>query len=195
MWDALKAWKGKVEINGKMYDSIEAATSSFKVGKDGICIKLFPVTIKAEEKAPVNIQPIPKTEPKTPMTQGEQEYKITVKKYMTEEATPTFDFMEKWNNNNPMPLRTMMGVVLQETKGMVKMRLHGVGQAEIHCMRCGRELTNPVSRHYGIGPECMQKIGFIGVAVDDVDLIKNKLQELTWEGWVIKSAITEQEVV
>lgn len=31
-------------------------------------------------------------------------YKVTVKKYMTEEGTPSFDFMIKWNNNIPMPL-------------------------------------------------------------------------------------------
>ena len=34
-------------------------------------------------------------------------YKITVKKYMTEPATSTFDFQDKWNNGNPMPLCIM----------------------------------------------------------------------------------------
>ena len=189
MWDTLKTWKGRVEINGQEYDNIETATSNFKAADGVISIKLFPLTKQGQESTPMAEEKAHEDMPKT------GEIKITVKKYMTEQATPTFDFMEKWNGNKPMPLRTMTGTVLQETKGMVKMRLHGVGKAEICCMRCGRELTNPISRHYGIGPECMQKIGFVGVAIDDVDLIKEKLQELTWEGWVIKSAIIEQEEV
>jgi hypothetical protein len=41
----------------------------------------------------------------------------------------------------------------------------------------------------------MQKVGFAGISIDAVDLIKEKLQEVTWEGWVIKSAIVEQEEI
>ena len=103
--------------------------------------------------------------------------------------------MAKFNNDNPMPLRTMQGTIEKETRGMVYMKLHGVGREEIHCMRCGRSLTNPISRHYGIGPECMQKVGFVGIGIEEVDLIKEKLQEVTWEGWIIKSAITDQREV
>lgn len=122
------------------------------------------------------------------------EYRITVKKYMTEYASPSFDFMAKWNNNIPMPLRTMVGTVEKETKGMVYMKLHGFGEPEVRCMRCGRLLTNPVSKLYGIGPECMSKLGFV-CDIEDVDRIKSNLQEIKWEGWVIKSAIVEKEKV
>lgn len=193
MLDELKAWKGTAEVNGKQYINIADALSQIKTDNGVIYIKLFPTGVKGQETPPMPKEKLVVEPPKTEPLTGE--IRITVKKYMTEPASVGFDFMEKWNNNNPMPLRTMTGIVLQETKGMVKMRLHGVGKAEIHCMRCGRELTNPISRHYGIGPECMQKIGFIGISIDDVDTIKEKLQELTWEGWVIKSAITEQEAV
>ena len=187
MWEALKGWTGTAEIDGQVYDTLETAVSHIKAGQGDVLIKLHPLTQK-----PIERRPEPrKSSYETPTG----EIKITVKKYMTEPASVGFDFMEKWNNNNPMPLRTMTGKVLQETKGMVKMELHGVGKPEICCMRCGRELTNPISRHYGIGPECMTKIGFVGVAIDDVDTIKEKLQNLTWTGWIIKSAITSQEDV
>ena len=50
-------------------------------------------------------------------------YKITVKKYMTEPATANFDFQDKWNNGNPMPLCIMQGEVIKETRGMYYMKL------------------------------------------------------------------------
>ena len=50
-------------------------------------------------------------------------YKITVKKYMTEPATPNFDFQDNWNDGKPMPLCTMQGEVIKETRGMYYMEL------------------------------------------------------------------------
>ena len=50
-------------------------------------------------------------------------YKITVKKYMTEPSTSNFDFQDKWNNGKPMPLCTMHGEVIKETRGMYYMEL------------------------------------------------------------------------
>ena len=50
-------------------------------------------------------------------------YKITVKKYMTEPATSTFDFQDKWNNGKPMPLCIMQGEIIKETRGMYYMKL------------------------------------------------------------------------
>lgn len=122
------------------------------------------------------------------------QYRVTVKKYMTEPASPGFDFMAKWNKNEPMPLRTMTGTIEKETRGMVYMKLHGQAEPVVKCMRCGRTLTNPISMHYGIGPECMSKLGFV-CDIEDVDTIKKKLVDVVWEGWVIKSAITEKEEV
>ena len=72
-------------------------------------------------------------------------YKITVKKYMTEPATSTFDFQDKWNNGKPMPLCIMQGEIIKETRGMYYMKL--------------------------------------------------KLDDITWAGWVIKSAIKEWEEI
>lgn len=124
-------------------------------------------------------------------------YMITVKPYMTKKSTPVFDFMKKWNKDNPMPMRTMEGFIKEETKGMYKMRLRGVFiEDATHCSHCQRPLTNPVSKMYGIGPICG---GHFHIAAPETmeeyeaqkDSIKKKLQETIWEGWVIKSAITD----
>ena len=50
-------------------------------------------------------------------------YRITVKKYMTEPSTSNFDFQDKWNDGKPMPLCTMQGQVIKETRGMYYMEL------------------------------------------------------------------------
>lgn len=183
MYQMLKAWKGSVEVNGQYFSSMEDAEKAF-TGYEG------DIVIKLRQKATV-----------APVV-DKKEVKITVKKYMTMQATPGFDFMLKWNNNNPMPLRTMVGEVVKETRGMVYMKLHGDIYAEkiCTCMKCGRALTNPVSQYFGIGPECgghnyvnpFKTTEELKNAVADY---RKQLQNITWEGWVIKSAIVEREEV
>lgn len=183
MLELLKNWKGEIDINDKHYDSVEHARNDFKRISDDMHIVLHSAIKKRSMTQIEAVESI-------------TEYKITVKKYMTEPASPEFDFMAKWNNNNPMPLRTMVGTIEKETRGMVYMKLHGQAEPVIKCMRCGRTLTNPVSKLYGIGPECITKIPFImNIDLNDVEGIKKKLVDVTWEGWIIKSAITEQEEI
>lgn len=182
MLDFLKNWKGSIEINGAKYDDISTVDLTKNSGP--ISIKLYP----SVPENPI----VENTENVTKNT--EKQYLITVKQYMTQPATPSFDFMAKWNNNNPMPLRTMVGTVEKETRGMVYMKLHGQAEPVIKCMRCGKQLTNPISKHYGIGPECMAKLGIIA-DIEDVELIKKKLVDVTWEGWVVRSSILEKEEV
>ena len=193
MIELLKDWKGKVEINGQPYDDIQTAISQFKVGSGEICIKLHPLTKKVQKLDSVNPQPIP-------VSANDGEIRITVKKYMTEKASPQFDFMEKWNGNNPMPYRTMVGRVIKETKGMAQMELHADIWAEkiYTCMCCGRPLTNPVSQYFGIGPECgghnyVHPFNSDKELRDAVAAYRKQLQSVTWSGWVIKSAIIEKE--
>lgn len=127
-------------------------------------------------------------------------YKIKVKAYMTRKATPEFNFMKTWNDDKPMPLREMVGEVLKTTRGMVRMRLHGNITQTTHCIRCGRVLTHPISKLYGLGPECGSHFYInpfetekdLLAAIDD---IKAKLQSVTWTGWIIKSAIERAEEV
>ena len=189
MINQLKSWKGACEINGKYYDSFPVDLSDFS---DNIHIKLYPCAQRRVESTGNDEIIQPKIDD-GPIQMGKS-YKISVKQYMTRKASPKFDFMAKFNNDNPMPLRTMVGEAEKETRGMIYMHLHGVGVETIRCMRCGRELTNPVSQYYGIGPECMSKLGIVA-DIENISLIEKKLTEINWSGWIIKSAITEKEAL
>lgn len=189
MLTLLKNWKGPVEINGTLYDSINAVNLADIKTLGQINIKLLH-TEKIENKGNTSEN----------RAVDVTEYQITVKKYMTQKASATFDFMEKWNNNIPMPLRTMVGTVEKETRGMLYMKLHGdiIEERVCTCMKCGRVLTNPVSQFFGIGPECGGHNYVHPFNTDEelkaaVDAYKKQLRDIKWEGWVIKSAITERK--
>lgn len=191
MLTLLKNWKGPVEVNGTLYDSINAVNLADIKTLDEINIKLLH-TEKIENKGNTSEN----------RAVDATEYQITVKRYMTQKASATFDFMEKWNNNIPMPLRTMVGTVEKETRGMVYMKLHGdiIEERVCTCMKCGRVLTNPVSQYFGIGPECGGHNYVHPFNTDEelkaaVDAYKKQLRNIKWEGWVIKSAITERNEV
>lgn len=175
MLSLLQNWKGVVEYEGNEY-TLDQFKTVFNNNLDTIHIKLYPNTKKS-------------------VTNGhnlvKNDFKVTVKRYMTQKSTPSFDFMAKWNDDNPMPLRTMVGYKVKETPGMVYMKLRGEGINTTTCSRCGKMLTNPISRYYGIGPECMEKLGLVR-NIEDIENIKEDLQKIEWEGWVIKSAIIEQ---
>ena len=188
MISMLRGWQGKATVNGTVYNDINSFISLNKAISGEFSIKLHSNVQKTENKADTSV--------------SKPEYKITVKQYMTKQADPTFDFMAKWNDNVPMPLRTMVGHVIQETKGMYKMELHGdiLAEKTCHCMKCGKELKNPVSQYFGIGPECGNH-GYVNPFETEEELkqavesYRKQLQSMTWTGWVIKSAITEMEEV
>ena len=172
--DLLKDWKGEILID-------DNAVVDFKTLSSNSHIKLL---AKRKNANKAKIEAVDDT----------IEYLIEVKKYMTEKASVGFDFMAKWNNDNPMPMRIMQGTIEKETRGMQYMKLHGLAKPTIICRCCGKELTNPISRHYGIGPICLGKIG-IARDIDDIENIKEELVNISWEGWIIKSAIKRQEEV
>ena len=188
MLTMLKNWEGSIEINGEQYPDVKRAICDFKADTQEIHIVLHPVAVKAENKSNNKVQ-----EQAT-----DKQYRITVKQYMTKKAEPQFDFMAKWNNDVPMPLRTMTGIIDKETRGMYHMILHGDIWAEkmCSCMKCGRKLDNPISQYFGIGPECgghhyVNPFDSEEELQEAVSQYKKKLQETVWEGWVIKSAVTE----
>lgn len=179
----LVGWQGKVSVNGVTYDSISAVPTTVLVS--GTVIRLLPNEATQSKKQSV-------------MPGDNVEHIITVKAYMTKRASPDFDFMEKWNNNVPMPMRTMVGTVEKETRGMVYMNLHGdlIADRMVTCMYCGRPLTNPVSQFFGCGPECGGHAYTHPFDTDEelraaVDAYKKQLLEVKWSGWVIRSAIIE----
>lgn len=176
----LSLWEGTVEINGTLYSHIP----SNLVFTDNMVIVLHTPneTTQESQEAKSDIE----------------EYKITVKSYMTKPATPEFDFMAKFNNNEPMPMRTMVGYYDKETKGMYHMILHcDILQEQTQtCMCCGKPITNPVSKYFGVGPICGNHNYINPFNTEDelkqaVAEYRKKLNNITWCGWVIRSAITE----
>ena len=187
MLTMLKDVKGEVIINGKKYDSVKTALKTFKSDSDTITIKL------SSNRAGHSIT----------QNNAHKLKKITVKQYMTRRATPGFDFMKSMNKDIPMPLRTMIGTVEQETPGMVYMKLHGdiTEEKTLHCLKCGRPITNPVSQYFGMGPECGCH-NYINPFYSKEELEQavssyreTVLKNMTWEGWIIKSAILSEEEV
>ena len=80
------------------------------------------------------------------------------------------------------------------------MDLQGKAEPTSRCLVCGKTLTNPISKLYGIGPECSDKVGIIRIeseeeAKEKLKHIMEQIDDITWTGWVIKSAIKEWEVV
>lgn len=179
-------WEGSIEINGSLYSDKSAIPKSLTLDSNSIIILHTNKKSSETEEAKAS----------------DKEYQVTVRQYMTKPATPSFDFMDKWNNGNPMPLRTMVGTILKETSGMYKMKLRGdiIGERIQVCMKCGKSITNPVSQYFGMGPECGQH-NYINPFESDeelklaVDEYKKQLRNITWEGWIIKSAITNMEEI
>lgn len=127
-------------------------------------------------------------------------YEIAVKKWMLQPATPEFDFHAKWNNNKPMPMAIMEGYILEETKGMYRMKLTGSAEPSKYCRVCGATLKNKLSLLYGVGPECSEKIGLPRIASKDeleanYRQMKQLAESVEWEGWVIKKALKEMREI
>jgi hypothetical protein len=185
----LKDYKGAVEVNGQSFDSLDSALKGLKNFDGQLTIVLNKGAGERVSRASQRVEEVA----------GDKIYRIKVRQYMTRPSTPEFDFHDKWNNGNPMPMRIMVGRKLKETKGMVRMELWGEITEEIttHCMRCGRTLTNPVSKYFGIGPECGNH-GYNNPFDDEEELkravkeVDKQLREIKWTGWVIKSAIEEE---
>ena len=126
-----------------------------------------------------------------------EDFRVEVKSWMLKKSSDGFDFMKKFNDDNPMPLMVMFtGGVIDETRGMVKMCLHGDLRQRIttRCMVCGRELKNPVSQLFGIGPECgghnyTNPFNTEAELQEAVSQYRTKLVNTTWTGWIAKSAI------
>ena len=127
-------------------------------------------------------------------------YELQVKPYMTKKSSEDFTFMAKFNNDIPMPYRKMEGFVLKETEKMVYMRCRGniFEEASSTCMCCGREITNPVSRYFGIGPICGNHNYVNPFSTKEelkkaVEEYRLKLKGVIWQGWIPKSAIIEKK--
>lgn len=181
--EMLKNWQGQIEVGGNTYDNPSNLPEKAFSGE--IHIVLRPKNKNANTGE---------------LDALEKVYRIKVRQYMTRKATPEFDFMAKWNNDIPMPMRVMCGKKIKETPGMVYMQLYGdmVTSQENYCMKCGKPISNPVSKYFGMGPDC-GKHNYINPFSSDEELkeavqeYRKELRKITWEGWIIKKAI-ESEV-
>lgn len=123
------------------------------------------------------------------------EYIVKVKRWMTQKTTDdSFDFMRHWNKNIPMPFRVMRGRVLSETRGMLYMELRACALKTDYCMRCGKPLTHPVSKLYGLGPECGGHYHINPFDTEEelqaaINEVRQKLNNITWTGWIAKSGV------
>lgn len=185
-------WQGDIEINGKAYiGEIDL--------KNNLNIMLYP--------AQTNYQHIPliketSIEDVLENIDMDKTYKITVKSYMTTKSSSDFTFMQKWNDDNPMPFRIMIGKVINQTQGMLFMNLYADITQEITttCMKCGRPITNPVSQFFGTGPECgghnyVNPFKTKEELHEAVEKYRKTLRNIKWSGWVIKKAITSMEEI
>lgn len=194
MLNMLANWKGTVTINDVEYKSIDEAISSFKATNGQIHIILKGTQEKSKYEDGKQL--------KQDNVKSTNTYRVKVRQYMTKKASADFDFMKKWNNDVPMPMRIMVGEKVKETRGMVYMKLHCdiLQEKTFTCMCCGRPLTNPVSQYFGVGPECgnhnyVNPFNSNEELKQAVESYRKQLQNITWEGWIIKSAIEEQEEI
>lgn len=188
MLNLFENYSKPIKVNGKIYPDGKVAYAAHLKWTGDVKIELN----WEQEQTPVQPVKTPVSSPQTPQTVNNTEYIITVRQYMTKPSTPQFDFHDKWNNGNPMPLRTMVGTKLEETRGMVRMELRGMAMPTGTCIKCGRKLTHPVSLNYGIGPECGGHY-HIGPEMP-LEEIAKRMRQITWTGWIVKSAITEEKI-
>lgn len=192
MLNFLENYSGRLIVNGTEYPSLEEARSAFRGFKGQITIVINPEAPAARMERREASEEI----------SGSPIYQIKVRQYMTKPASPEFDFQDKFNKGVPMPMRIMVGKKLKETRGMVQMELWGeiVGEQISQCMKCGRTLTNPVSRYFGIGPECGGH-GYVHPFESEDQLqaaiskVGQELREIKWTGWIIKSSLEQEEII
>ena len=178
-FDFLSKYPGKIKVNGQSISRLRVADYLQTCSGD-IEIKLIPERF-IDTQDDEEVQKI-------------VEYDVYVKSYMLNKSTDDFNFMRVWNNDIPMPLRLMRGEIIQESRSMYKMKLHGIVNKTI-CSRCGRELYNATSKIVGIGPECASVLGvevsmFNKQASEQfIKEMEQKIRNTVWEGWVPKTAI------
>lgn len=179
MFELLKNYPGELVVNNIEFKSSKEAEEYFKDYKGGLTILLKGVANNTSK-----------------VVNSNRIYQITVRRYMTNYSKDFF--LEQWNPDGPMPYVTMIGIKLKETEKLVKMKLWvDISENRITtCMCCGRPLSNPLSQYLGVGPECGAskhlKLLESGVSIDEVKRsFREHLKNIEWEGWIVKSAITQ----
>ena len=187
MFELLTEHTGKIIINGKTYDSVHEAEKAFEGYKGGLDIILEPQSeVISDDNAQID----------------NTIYRVHVKRYMTN-YDKSF-FLSKMNKQGPMPYIIMYGRKIQSTEKLVQMQLWADLDSTVErtttCMRCGRPLTNSYSQYLQLGPECgaSEHIKLLESGMDLEEIkqsLKQKLNNVTWTGWIVKSAIISADEV
>jgi len=93
--------------------------------------------------------------------------------------------MKKNNFKSP----TLIGEISVETDKAFKIKAFAVIKESEHCLRCGREIKNEISRAVGYGPECSDKLGIPrDLNLEDLEKLRKYVAKKTlYEGWVPRS--------
>lgn len=82
------------------------------------------------------------------------------------------------------------GEVVSETTKGIKIKGSALVRQAINCLRCGKALTNPVSRVVGIGPECCQHWGIERPNYEDAAALAEQLKKVSqFERWFPKAHV------
>lgn len=101
-----------------------------------------------------------------------------------------------WLAQSSNAVTEFVAIPLAETEKAVYLWGHGTGEATGSCMRCGRELTHPVSILAGIGPECGQHywdesiLGPYGMTEAHLERLRQMVRDIKIDGWFPKSRLT-----
>lgn len=97
-------------------------------------------------------------------------------------------------NNYPVSID---GDIQVETPKAILFKGHGSIDGPVICMRCGQDLTDPISQYMGIGPICCKHWGLPRpdqISESERDALKEQLRiKTTIEEWIPKSVIVKQE--
>src|SRR5690606_8138241 len=86
----------------------------------------------------------------------------------------------------------MVGDIVDETAQAIRFRGRIPAIRRTHCLRCGRELTHPVSLIVGIGPFCAEKLGIDRSRYEVLppEDVARLLGEIVVDLWIPKSVVT-----
>lgn len=187
-------YQGPVEVDGEVFPSISDAMEKLSQYTGTMRIKpLWPLLEKEPEKERLEVEKKPEKDTLT--LELNVPYEITVKAYVTKADTEKFQFHKKFNHGNPMPFRTMRGNVINRTEKMYKVDLYAYPTTIEQCLRCGKRITHPISKLYGIGPDCAEYLNIPRYeSRDDLDdnmkSLQKEMKKIVWVGYVPMSAIT-----
>lgn len=193
MFELLYGYKGALIVNGEEYKNVNDAEEALLNHKGGITIMIKPILSPKGKQQPVAEQSSPS--PAELRIEVGKSYQVTVKSWM---RTYKSDFFLSQWNKEPMPYITMTGKLLDRTANLYKMALrvdYQTSDKSTTCLKCGKPLSNPVAQYFGVCQSCgcyeySEPFDTQEELMSAVNAYKEGLKEITWEGAICKSAIT-----